>query len=328
MAWAGIINDNEFYSEHYLSELFLNDIKEALEHWQQAETVARDATPKGETVPEHLLAPWNRLSRLGHSYLQGLSTLERERDPQRRVQAQRDWVRELLAVLGYDFEPRRLPAGDEAEFPVLAEYKDTSGAPLLWVVQAVPLDEPDLDPLAVPLLETQFSTLGATPVPKVLAAANGGLIDWQSALARFVFAQPRPPRWVLLVGPRQWLLIDRAKFAQGRVLRLDWVELFARRETESLKVATALIHRGSLVDDQGQSLLDTLEENAHRHAFGVSEDLKYALRECIERLGNEAAEQLAAQAREQKKGLFTGEADAHQLSLECLRYMYRLLFLF
>jgi Leu/Phe-tRNA-protein transferase len=328
MAWAGIINDNEFYSEHYLSELFLNDIKDSLERWQEAENAAREAAPKGASVPDEALAPWNRLSRMGHSYLQGLSILERERDPQRRVEAQREWVRELLAVLGYGYEPRRLPAMEDTEFPVLAEYRDASGAPLLWVVQAVPLEEPDMDPLAVPLQESQFRTLGDTPVPKALASGNGGLIDWQTALGRFIFAQPRPPRWVLLASPRQWLLIDRAKFAQGRVLRLDWVELLSRRETESLKVATALMHRASLVDDQGQSLLDTLEENAHRHAFGVSEDLKYALRECIELLGNEAAEQLAAQARDQKKGLFTGEADAHQLSLECLRYMYRLLFLF
>ncbi|BCO31192.1 hypothetical protein TspCOW1_12950 [Thiohalobacter sp. COW1] len=328
MAWAGIINDNEFYSEHYLSELFLNDIKDSLEHWQQAENAAREDTSKGESVPEQDLTPWNRLLRLGHGYLQGLSSLERERDPKRRVELQRELVRDLLSVLGYDYAPQRLPAGEDAEFPVLAEYKGSDGSPLLWVVQAVPLDEPDRDPLAVPLQESQYTTLGSTPVPKTLNAANGNLVDWQTALGRFIFSQPRPPRWVLLASPRQWLLIDRAKFAQGRVLRLDWVELFSRRETESLKVATALMHRASLVDDQGQSLLDTLEENAHRHAFGVSEDLKYALRECIELLGNEAAEQLVEQAREHKKGIFSGQLDAHQLSLECLRYMYRLLFLF
>ena len=91
-----------------------------------------------------------------------------------------------------------------------------------------------------------------------------------------------------------------------------------------------LLHRDSLLNAQGLSLLDTLDENAHKHAYGVSEDLKYALRESIELLGNEAARQLVEQAREDQKGIFTGARalDPGDLSLECLRYMYRLLFLF
>lgn len=28
MNWAGIANDNEFYSDHYLSEVFVKDTKE------------------------------------------------------------------------------------------------------------------------------------------------------------------------------------------------------------------------------------------------------------------------------------------------------------
>jgi hypothetical protein len=330
MTWAGIVNDNEFYSEHYLSELFLNDIGDSLERWQQAETAAREAANKADQgpLPDHHLTPWNRLNRLAHSYLQDLSILERERQIERRVEAQRELVRTLLEALGYHYQPRRLPAGDDAEFPVLSEYLGSDGAPLLWVVQAVPLEEPDLDPLAVPLRAAQYLSLSATPVPKALHAEGGGLIEWQAALGRFVLAQPRPPRWVLLASPRQWVLVDRAKFAQGRVLRLDWVELFSRRETESLKVAAALLHRESLVEPGGQALLDTLEENAHKHAYGVSEDLKYALREAIELLGNEAAAQLIEQARARKEGIFSGQLDPAQLSLECLRYMYRLLFLF
>src|SRR5699024_9858072 len=94
-----------------------------------------------------------------------------------------------------------------------------------------------------------------------------------------------------------------------------------------------LLHRDSLLASQGSSnLLDTLDENAHKHAYGVSEDLKYALRECIELLGNEAAHQLEARARAHKKSIYTrGDdyaLDPAELSLECLRYMYRLLFLF
>jgi len=67
-------------------------------------------------------------------------------------------------------------------------------------------------------------------------------------------------------------------------------------------------------------LIDTLDENAHKHAFAVSEDLKYALRESIELLGNEAVRHYKEVSRE--------PIPAATLSIECLRYMYRLLFLF
>ena len=101
---------------------------------------------------------------------------------------------------------------------------------------------------------------------------------------------------------------------------------WGRKDDITLKATAALLHRQSLVPEQGSSLLDNLDENSHKHAFGVSEDLKYALREAIELLGNEAAQQLI-----QRKDIsFTGKSalDADALSRECLRYMYRLLFLF
>ena len=71
-------------------------------------------------------------------------------------------------------------------------------------------------------------------------------------------------------------------------------------------------------------LLDTLDENSHKHAFAVSEDLKYSLRKAIELLGNEAVWFLREKAHEK----IYGRDMAGQLTRECLRYMYRMLFLF
>lgn len=327
MSFAGVINDNEFYSEHYLADIFKRDIGDALEAWQKAETDAREASDG--PLPDDQLTPWNRLKRLAHGYNQQLSIVERQRDPEARVAGQRELVRELLQVFDLDAQPRRLPAGESAEFPVLAEYRGSDDQLLLWVVQAVNIDEPKSDPLATPILREQLTSLSAAPPPKALESGSGSvLIDWQTAISRFIFAQARPPRWLLLVSTRQWLLIDRTKFAQGRILRFDWVELFSRREIDTLKAVCALLHRQSLVDAAGTSFLDQLDESAHKHAYAVSEDLKYALRECIELLGNEAAQYLIERARERKEGAFSGQLDGQQISLEALRYMYRLLFLF
>ncbi|MBJ3499772.1 class I SAM-dependent DNA methyltransferase, partial [Salmonella enterica subsp. enterica serovar Typhimurium] len=69
-----------------------------------------------------------------------------------------------------------------------------------------------------------------------------------------------------------------------------------------------------------------LDDNSHKHAFGVSEDLKYALRESIELLGNEAMRYLI----DNELAYYTGKRaiNPDEFSRECLRYMYRLLFLF
>ena len=90
----------------------------------------------------------------------------------------------------------------------------------------------------------------------------------------------------------QTLLLERGKWSDGRLLRFEWGEILDRREDATLKAAAALLHRDSLVPGAGSALLDTLDENSHRHAFGVSTDLKYALREAVELLGNEVVRSL------------------------------------
>ncbi len=114
------------------------------------------------------------------------------------------------------------------------------------------------------------------------------------------------------------------KWTHKRLLRFDWGEILGRREDATLKATAALLHRESLLPGSGAALLETLDENSHRHAYAVSTDLKYALRESIELLGNEAVCSL----READPSLALDDRLAERLSLECLRYMYRLLFLF
>ncbi|WP_341326442.1 hypothetical protein [Methylotuvimicrobium sp. KM2] len=333
MNWIGISNENEFYSQHYLSEIFSGDVRGVLEAWAEQESQAREtARAHNQKEPEYR-APHTRLNSIWREALNQLDTLQRPQPPSERVSKGRAVIRQLLQIFDLPYQPTRQPisGNDDWELPLLGELRTPQDEPLLWVLEAQALDEGDeldADPLSLRLHAGQLTSLSNIPVAKAITAADAP--DWQKLLSSTVFTQPRPPRWVLLVSPYQWLLLDRAKFAQHRLLRFDWKELFSRRETDTLKAVSVLLHKQSLLDAQGQSLLDTLDENAHKHAYGVSEDLKYALRECIESLGNEAAQQLIEQARADKKGIFTGKdaLDPGELSLQCLRYMYRLLFLF
>ena len=70
-----------------------------------------------------------------------------------------------------------------------------------------------------------------------------------------------------------------------------------------------------------------MTESAHKHAYSVSEDLKYAVREAIEIIGNEAVKQLKQQAQDAKTGFYSG-TDPEELTIQCLRMIYRLLFMF
>ena len=89
----------------------------------------------------------------------------------------------------------------------------------------------------------------------------------------------------------------------------------------------ALLHRDSLCPNEGEGLLDTLDTESQKHEAGVSENLKYALREAIELLGNEAARQLIENHRFHYVSR-TRQLDAVKLGTECVRLVYRLLFLF
>ena len=320
--WIGISNENEFYSQHYLAEIFNGDVKDVLEAWQQQENEARAAAVTPQDVAQIWRTPWTQINGLAREGLETLADLRRS-DAPTRLRLGREWLQRLLGVLGYPVTPQliRIEHAD-CDVPVLAEVNNAQGQPLVWVVEAQALEhELDTDPLALPIHTLQLASL--SPQGDYRLADE---VDWQKRLSDAIFSQPRPPRWVLLVSPYQWLLVDRTKYAQNRILRFDWYELLSRRDSDTLKATTVLLHRESLLD----GLLDTLDENAHKHAYGVSEDLKYALRESIELLGNEAAQQLIERARTHNKGIYSGQnkLDPEQLSVECLRFMYRLLFLF
>ena len=181
------------------------------------------------------------------------------------------------------------------------------------------------DPLSLKPHRLQFH--GEAPPPEALLRET-----WNDVLTRCIFGQERPPRWVLVLSYSRLLLIERGKWTHHRLLRFDFDEILGRREDATLKATAALLHRDSLLPPEaggsgGRSLLDHLDDNSHKHAFAVSEDLKYALRESIELIGNEAIRYL----REVLKDRLYDRPDdalAGRLGLEALRYMYRLLFLF
>lgn len=328
MALVGINNENEFYSNHYLGEVFSNDIRDVLEPWTEQENAAREieraAREQGKEVAAGYRAPWNQLSTLATVFFRQLAEHEKQRQVAQRLADQRSRWQPLLQALGYELTPQLQTLDDNAPLPLVARYNSADGSPWLWIAEAHDAEEGSSDPLSLPLLKAQFP---ADVDPKLrdnlCKNSRGEPRSWQDLLSSSVFTQAEPPRFVLLLGNRQLLLLDRTKWAQNRLLRFDFEEILSRREGDTLKAVAALLHKDSLLPGSGAPYLDSLDDNSHKHAFGVSEDLKYALRESIELLGNEAMSYLI----ERGLATYTGQkaVSPDDLSRECLRYMYRLL---
>jgi type I restriction-modification system DNA methylase subunit len=298
MTLAGIANENEFYTEHYVHAILEGDLRELFSRW------AALAEP-----------PYEALKKLRVPYEQMTRELSRASGVAARLECRREWFARFFAALGYTLAPRIRELEGGVYIPLAGEITRHSGEPELWILETLePSGEP-ADPLTLPFLPEQ--TVDAPDSSRLPAA------DLETVLTKYVFAAAEPPRWVLLFNTGQVLLLDRNKWAQKRMLRFDLATILNSRDDGERKAAAALLHHDSVTPTEGACLLDTLGESSHKHAFSVSQDLKYSAREAVELLGNEVVWYL----RETHQAIY-GEIDAEDLTRQCLRYLYRLLFLF
>lgn len=302
-AITGLTNANEFYSQHYLDEILEKDLKPLFDQWKEQgaqSPVARLRTAAG-----------------ANGYFRARERFLNERKTSERASLFIDLVQPLLAALGYELAQQKLTLA-EGELPVLAVYRDAKHQPLLVIAAAIAnADDDDSSPL-------QLLAPAASEQGKGKYAHSA----WEETLSKRLFADDHPPRWVLLLHHEEWLLIERSKWGRKALLRFNLPELFGPRDDKQFRAMAALLGSQSVLPvEGGVALLDSLDDSSHKHAFEVSTDLKYALRECIELIANEAIRYKREVAKE--KVFERNDLDlAEQLSRESLRYMYRLMFLF
>ncbi len=301
---TGISNENEFYTSHYISAVLEGDLKGLFQEWTRKEQ------------EEKIKSPASKLGAVAKSYFKFRRDLNKGAE-NGFLESRRVFAESLLTSLGYSFHCAERELEDGSFLPTIGEVCKSSGAPELWIIQAVDESCEGIDPFVLTPVEGQFRK--HEPASELLETS------FEELLNRQIFTRAEPPRFVLLFSAFQLILVDRIKWNRKRILRFDLQEIFDRREPSTLKAMAAFLCRDSLCPEDGMALIDTLDENSHKHAFGVSQDLKYALRESIEMLGNEAIYYLQTVRKEKT---YDGALDPDKLSMECLRYMYRLLFLF
>ncbi|MCD4702498.1 MAG: hypothetical protein K8S24_11635, partial [Candidatus Aegiribacteria sp.] len=261
-------------------------------------------------------APPARINSLTRPYFTFLNHVRKEKNPKQKLTLQREITQQLLDAMGYEQEPETVLLDDGTTLPILSQIKRPDDTPELWVLEALEQKE-DTDPLNLKPQKEQF--------PENTEPQNTDL-TWEELITKKIFTKTEPPRWIILISATQILLMDRGRWNDKRLIRFNLPDILGRKERSTMRAMAALLHRTSIVPEEGLCLLDTLDENAHKHAYGVSEDLKYALREAIELIGNEAIWYI--QEKRHEKMYEQGQTYANDLSIECLRYMYRMLFLF
>lgn len=300
------LNVHSFYSDHFLESLFERDesVRSVYDRWEEA------ANP-----------PPKRLSALSREYFKAKADAVRTDRPEDRLSSTRGINRALADALGYDLIPKLgeivQTSTGPASVPALTRV-ERDGSLYLVVLESGFGDENDTDVLgrAIPREATLLTEA---------ADANTFRGTYEDALVA-LFRRDDPPRWVLILAGDQAILAERHKWGQGKWLRFNLDRMFGIQRDTYRQVAVMLA-RETLCPDGDTPLHDGLDDRSHRHAFGVSEDLKDGLREAVEVLANEYIYDLRFR---RKLNVFSNEETklASDLKEECLRYLYRLLFLF
>lgn len=318
MSFDSLLNAGEYFSAHYLAEVFPKDLRrDVLPGWAAAE---RDDD----------LTPRKRLRGLRADYFADRAELAAGTDanaagglPADQVDpAWRKRLDELhdrvLDAFGFHVGPPILSVnqgGVEHHIPVLYAKGDIVAVGCGWAT------EPDaaLDPRGA----------GRLPAPVPLSA--GHELVTGSELATFLFGADEPPRYVLLVFGGVLVLADRHAWGEGRYLAVSLDAALGRNDTSlggELDTIAGLFSAETLHPpaEGGDGQLARLVDASHRHAVGVSADLRDGLRRSVELVANEVLDRLRA-AGVRPEELDEPAALARTLARDSLRYLYRILFL-
>ncbi|WP_317297718.1 Eco57I restriction-modification methylase domain-containing protein [Clostridium fessum] len=306
---TGITNKNEYYTNHYFSTAFEENTSATISDWNAA---ARES--------EEIKTPWSLLRQNARQYYTAHDKFVRSSVNLQVLANIKALAGSYLKSLGYpEAKPEVVSVDDSLSVPVYLEMTKSNGAPLLWVLLSASKesDAGIMESFVFNADDVDDDAAGTLYKGILGEMANEDLVT------KILFGTAEPPRFIILIGMNQIALIDRNKWNEKRYLQFELEEIFSRLENTTLQAMSVLLHKDSLCPDDGKVLLDELDEQSQKNASGVSQDLKYALRECIELLGNEVLYDMKTRLG---RDLDADPVDAGQLTLECLRYMYRMLF--
>lgn len=331
MTYDSLVNRGDYFSAHYLAEVFPKDLKSGLlAAWKSREEEAKssdsaDQEPDPEALP---VTPRLGLRALRRPYFRTRAFFAEAavaHDDATTYDAP-EWRERatslnaaVLRALGYDAKPQILTvsrADHTYEIPVAHAEPGLVAVDCGWAA------EPDaaLDPDGPGRLLTPVQLDAST------ALRTG------SKLASFLFASEDAPRYVLLLAGGVIVLADRAAWGEGRYLAASLDTALDRNNTkdgQELDTLAALFGADSLrtPEEGGENPLAGLVDKSTKHAVGVSSELRDGLRESVELIANEVLERITSHDGVRLEDVKELPELSRQLTRESLRYLYRILFL-
>ncbi len=142
----------------------------------------------------------------------------------------------------------------------------------------------------------------------------------------FLIDENKRPIYVLLLAGSEIYLMHYEKWGRGSYLRFSLEDLFdeATIKRDFYSLFYFLLSKDNLAPDSEIVLMEQLDEESHKSAYAVTQDLKVGVIQAIEDLANEAVFYL----KQQNKVDVLDDQFASKLKDDCLTLVYRLLFVF
>jgi hypothetical protein len=328
MNYDSLVNAGEYLSAHYLAEVFPKDLRRiVLPNWAKLQEEADGPNPRA------------RLRILRRAYLAARADLDGGAPADSRVAAANPEWRErldalhtaVLSAFGYPptdgsvnaaGDPAAIPrslslehSGADHEIPVLYADEQVVAVGCGWATE----------------VDAALDREGAGELPQPLILPAGRTVTTGADLASFLFGAQQPPRYVLILAGAVLILADRHGWGEGRYLAVNLDTALGRNDTGhggELDTVAALFCAESLHSpaEGGENPLATLVDASHRHAVGVSAELRTGLQRSVELIANEVLARLR-HAGAQPEQIADPKELASRLTSESLRYLYRILFL-
>ncbi|UBI05849.1 class I SAM-dependent DNA methyltransferase [Corynebacterium falsenii] len=306
-SFDSIANVDEWISDYYLTndeskgESFGKRAEAAVKQWKAEDKAAAQSSHQSSRQPSPQTSPWSRLSSRRNQLQTVLSTISAD-----STDSADEAAAAIEAAFGY-------PAPTTQQLALGSSTLSLSAA-LQHQAAAV-----RIDPI------TGIEEL-VEAMPRCGVELDGKPVDWTATkLVTELFLADTPPAFVVLIAGAWVVLAERESWPLGRYLGVD-VSLAAERNDtkakgELMQVAAALAWEHIAQAADGTTWwADTLAES-REHAVKVSEDLRQAIKESIEIIGNDVLR------RYREQGLSTADVNGNELAKQSLRYLYRILFL-
>jgi len=330
-----IENIGDYFSQHFFNEDFPRKV------FDKAGYVTQKKDDDGQAIENHVSTINSKVAPLREKYFRFKNeylNIQRTKD---RVKLTHDFHNELLKILDYkngiqEYESPVYLNDNEEVIPVRYQYHK-GDRPYLFIMEMKAMikegdDEPEgiYDQIYQKEEWEKVFPEGWKDVQIKPDIINEALTEL------FILSEDERPEYLIMLAAPKIFLIHYEKWKYDSFLLFDLEELFTESQVATnrdyLSLFYALLSKPQFISDT-DSILQILEEDAHKSMYGVTQALKNSVVFAVESLANEAIHYKLKTAKDidEKRvieALMASDTFARELKDECLTFVYRLLFLF